>query len=745
MKRRLVLPLGTTLLLSPALMHAQRGTPAADTLPAFGSRGALTDWLGAHDRERQRHYAQAAAAHTPAPSPTPVCPVTTAPARADSAKGPAVVHGRVISASGAPVASAVVRTCASGSTLGTTTAADGSYRLVIPGNRVPARPVVLTISRLGLATESRQVGVTPGDSAVADFTMQSSVVYLSSVVVTAQGTEARRNEESVTNTQTAGVDEGGIVKVHGDHLVMLRRGRLFTVAIGDRRLTPVSAVDAFGPGVDGSDAWYDEMLVSGNRVVVIGYNYGSGGTEIGLFDIDRAGRLRYRATYHLRSNDYYSSRNYASRLVGSKLIFYTPLDVPSGRAVEEWLPAMRRWHRGARADEFRPIVSATRIFRPGRPLEPTASLTLHTVTTCELDQPEMRCGATAVLGPSGEVFYVSGTSVYVWTSDGWRNRGRHDRGPAMVYRLPLDGSAPSALAVAGSPVDQFSFLESGDGHLNVLVRSGAGGDWMWSAERAGGSVALLRVPLKHFGNGSAAAPRSAYRELPAPSTGYAFQNRFVSGHLLYGGGSGWGRPDQSRRWTLYAVPFAGGAVDSVALPHGVDRIDVMGPEGVVIGTDGRNLHFTGIALRGRPRARQHYVSRGASQGELRSHGFFYKPDWGDDTSGTLGLPIARPARSGYEHLYEESAAVLFLRNERTAFRALGTLDARPDRAGSDDDADGCVASCVDWYGNSRPLFLRGRVFALLGYELVEGRVTDDRIREVRRVSYAPRPAQVSRR
>ena len=37
-------------------------------------------------------------------------------------------------------------------------------------------------------------------------------------------------DESVTNTQHAGVDEGGIVKVHGDHLVVLRRGRLFTVA-----------------------------------------------------------------------------------------------------------------------------------------------------------------------------------------------------------------------------------------------------------------------------------------------------------------------------------------------------------------------------------------------------------------------------------------------------------------------------------------------------------------------------------
>src|SRR5688500_12712990 len=30
--------------------------------------------------------------------------------------------------------------------------------------------------------------------------------------------------DSITNVQHAGVDEGGIVKLHGDHLVILRRG-----------------------------------------------------------------------------------------------------------------------------------------------------------------------------------------------------------------------------------------------------------------------------------------------------------------------------------------------------------------------------------------------------------------------------------------------------------------------------------------------------------------------------------------
>ncbi len=91
-------------------------------------------------------------------------------------------------------------------------------------------------------------------------------------------------EAGITNVQHAGVDEGGIVKISGRYLVVLRRGRLFTIDIDGDSLRPVAAVDAFGPDVDPEDAWYDEMLVSGRSVVVVGYSYKRGGTELGLFD-----------------------------------------------------------------------------------------------------------------------------------------------------------------------------------------------------------------------------------------------------------------------------------------------------------------------------------------------------------------------------------------------------------------------------------------------------------------------------
>ncbi|HEY9284063.1 MAG TPA: beta-propeller domain-containing protein, partial [Pyrinomonadaceae bacterium] len=428
------------------------------------------------------------------------------------------------------------------------------------------------------------------------------------VTVTATAdAQAKSEDESVTNVQHAGVDEGGIVKVRGEHLVVLRRGRLFTVRIGGDELRPISAVDAFGPDIDPSNAWYDEMLVSNDSVVVIGYSYERGGTEVGLFHIDPAGRLIHRDTYHLRSNDYYSSRNYASRLIGSKLIFYTPLYLnPYGEDYGQAFPAVRRWRRGAKPDEFRRIVAATRVYRPERELNAEGGMALHTVTVCDLARGDLACEATAVLGAPGRVFYVSPESVYVWTTDWPRwdaEAKRRAAARSTLYRMPLDGSAPSALGVAGSPVDQFSFLESADRHLNVLVRSGGGGEAMWSSEVSRGDVALLRVPVdSSFADGTTDAPPSSYRRLPTPE-GYTFQNRFVGDFVLYGMGSGWGRLEQGKGANLYAVRWAGGGgVDEIGLPHGVDRIEQMGRDAVVVGSDGRDLHFTGVRLGARAEA-----------------------------------------------------------------------------------------------------------------------------------------------
>ena len=572
-----------------------------------------------------------------------------------------------------------------------------------------------------------------------DMKVQSNIAGIAGESAAPQTTTLAKGktDESITNTQQAGVDEGGIVKLHGDHLVVLRRGRLFTVKVGDGALQPISSVDAFGPEINPNSTWYDEMLVSDDTIAVIGYSYERGGTEVGLFHIDDFGTLAYQSTYHLRSNDYYSSRNYASRLIGNKLVFYTPLYLSVGaKDPFQSFPAVRKWHKGAKPEEFQRIVSASRVYRPEHEFDASYGTALHTVTVCDLANGGFACSATAVLGPPGRVFYVSENSVYVWVSD-WMRRGQQMRADSLLYRMPLDGSGPSALGVSGSPVDQFSFLESEDNHLNVLVRSDSAGDGMWQAESAAGDVALMRVPLASFSDGSEVVESSDYRKLPKP-LGSTFQNRFIGDYLLYGTGSGWGKPDSRVQSKLFVVGWAGDELNQIALTHGVDRIEQMGSNAVVIGTDGIDLHFTAIRLDDSPSIADSYIRKEASQGELRSHGFFYKPDGPD--SGTLGLPISVPARAGYHHLFESSAAIMFLRNDGLHFEEAGELAARSDRAVD----DACRASCVDWYGNARPLFFGGRVLALLGYEIVEGTVDDGRMRELRRVSYAPRRLEITR-
>ena len=160
--------------------------------------------------------------------------------------------------------------------------------------------------------------------------------------------------------QTPGVDVADAVARRGDVLVVLSRGRLFTVDVSGRVAS--AAMPTCSTGRAG-DAWCDEMLDLGKTVVVIGYSYARGETEVHLFDLGDDGRLTYRDTYQLRSNDFTAERQrYSARLVGGRLVLYTPLMATAqqwaaGTRLEALLPAMRRWTGRAEA-RFEPVVPA---------------------------------------------------------------------------------------------------------------------------------------------------------------------------------------------------------------------------------------------------------------------------------------------------------------------------------------------------------------------------------------------------
>lgn len=549
---------------------------------------------------------------------------------------------------------------------------------------------------------------------------------------TAQGPAGRSTDgESITNNQVEGVDEGDIVKTHGDHLVILRRGRLFSVQLGTDGLRPISMVDAYGRG-RAPGGWYDEMLIDGDTIVVVGYSYAVRATEVGLFDINTEGQIRWRDTLFVRSSDYYSARNYASRLVGHHLVMYTP--VPLRMTGDELnVPAIRR-----RPDaEWESVLRYDELYRPVQPVG--WGPVIHTVLSCDLSQRQFACRAVGVVGPSGRNFYVSGSAVYLWVN-GERQRS-YGYGqpqvqpgsppPSVLYRLPLDCTGVTAVRARGTPLDQFSFDEA-ENELRVLVRANGSGEGMWGSEVQSGDVGFLRVPLARFSDEVPTMSGAAYRGLPRPEgNAFAMQNRFVGEHLLYGVGGGWrGRGANAGSNQVWVFDIGRNSTHRVELSHSVERLEPIGRDALVVGNESSGLTFTAVALDENPVARGRYTARGASQGETRSHGFFYLPS--ADRRGTLGLPISNGDDSGgWAQLRNVSSSVLFLNVNNLQFSSLGALTSGRTPAVNDH----CVASCADWYGNARPIFWRGRTFALMGYELVEGTITRGALRATHRVDF----------
>lgn len=567
-------------------------------------------------------------------------------------------------------------------------------------------------------------------------------------------TGSRVEPVDITNVQEAGVDEGGIVKATGEFLVILRRGRLHVVRHGGDALEVMGHADAFPPGdPDPDDTWYDEMLLAGGMVIVIGYSYGEDASEISRFRLSGDGALAYLDTHYLSSFDYYSSRNYASRLVGGRLATYTP--IPFGENWREALPQLERRLPDGNRERVATSLDVEDIGLAAAMLEPVApgADQLHAFTLCDVLAAELACRTRAVLGTWSAEYYFSGESAWLWTAQGGRLGYRRDDEDErhVLYRVPLNENGPmEAIEVSDAPVDQISFLEDEESQsLFVLAKDAFTFDrddpfaaTMWEAEFARGALALHRVPFALLGNGGEALPQLLVRPLPEVK-GWRLQNRYAGRHLLYGGG---GYGDEAQSPQLFVTPLDSPWVQRIDLSHGISRIERLGSDAVVVGEDGDGaLGFSVVEPGGKAQTAQlrgTTLLPAASEGETRSHAFFYRPDAGEARSGIMALPVDRELGEGGSAFLGSASAIAFLRREGAHLDPLGELVAQPDAETlaqaaaleALDEAGECEASCIDWYGNARPIFLGERIFALMGDELVEGERANGAIIERRRVT-----------
>jgi hypothetical protein len=628
------------------------------------------------------------------------------------------------------------------------------------------------------------------------------------ITVTGSRVAPPRNP-SITNNQMRGVEEGDIIKQIDHFLLVLQDGRIFVIDIAARgtarqparmlRLADRANVYRYAIPDSAHDTWYDELLVSGDRILVTGYSYESQATELAVFRLDtRTGRLRREGIFRIASDDYYSGGNYATRLIGDNLIVYTPIriaDIDDGEfawpRVRRWAPEdderERAWLARPRSEWRTPrpaaAVAGPSLLEGGdvyRPVEYFDEPTVHAVSVCPLASVgagQLACRTTAMVGPEVREWYVTADHAYIWASGDGGNCPNADRLPpptiadarrALIYRVPLAGSRPDLVAGRGAPPDQFA-MQADDRNLYALVRLDRANCYMSYSDPA--QLAFVTIPRSAFGATITELPQTGVVALPGTATPQV-ASRFTEQYVVYGGLSRfrrglpdpnefarYGLDDHSQRQFVSMRPSPA-VVVPIAHPerartletgHTVIRADQLGDDIILTGYRDRDgLRVTLIDLDGTPRVASSVQLAGRYESEGRSHAFNSRLD--PDGSSLMGLPTVPQAKDSRRETWRSRASDLsFLTADRNGrlrpagelLRGFDYVDDY-DEATRSEDPDGvpgyqCEVSCRDWYGNSRPVFTDGRIFGLSGTELIEGRMVGGRIREVRRLNIALSP------
>lgn len=601
--------------------------------------------------------------------------------------------------------------------------------------------------------------------------MESAAPAESGIVVTGSSIAGESENPEITNNQKAGVDEGGIVKQIGHHLVVLQDGRLFVTDLmpdGKPGLKLTDRANVYRS--DTEDTWYDEMLVSGRTILVTGYSYDENASEFTVLTLGTDGKVTRDATFYISSDDYYSGSNYASRMIDGKLVIHTPI-YTSGQGWWDAFdpPEIREWRREGPEGERehvrgRPLFRAEDIWMPvQRLLEPV----IHTVTVCDIsgvtDVSAPACTATAIVGSEEHEFLVTKEAFWLWLSPTWSERSSsaqdfnaacksrlshaplREIAPSTLVKLPIDGAQPSVLGVRGEPQNQFS-MDMDAGTFRAVL------DWKSERCEAGwddaAALTFFDTPLTALGATLSADAGGRYIPLPSPgSTDY--EARFTESHLVYGARNGWGTwapdEDEAPRDDARAiiVPVADPSWPvAVSVPHDVIRAERAGPYMALTGyRDHKELSVSLIDLRkDEPGVASTFVMANRFESENRSHAFNSKIN--PDGTGLIGLPtVARSEESERWWWWSSSSDLSYLQTDADGkLSAAGDLIAT--RRDPDEEAPSgydCEVSCVDWYGNARPIFTGGRVLALVNSELIEGQLENGTVKEIRRIDLTAKP------
>lgn len=632
---------------------------------------------------------------------------------------PATVVGTVTSSMG-PLFGAQVRVASLDLTTGS--GEDGRFALVVPARAIAGRPRLAIVARsFGFALGTAEVALAPGDSVEVAFTLCADDRRLAFGIEGGRDGEAPRGgpprierdpplplpRTSPVRSDSASTDR---VSHIGDVLVVLRRGRLFTISVAKGDIRPVAAIDAFAPGVEPDGAMYDELLVLGERVVVLGHSATRGGTELNVFRVSRSGDIDFESSHLLFAEDHHSSRGVAAWTSGSALVLYSSL--PLGHFDSPGVMALRRWNARSVLRGYEPVSLPVRVFRSAAPARFVEDASLHALTTCRLAGSALSCASDVFVGPPGSVVHRARRATYIWAAAG-SSGALAEAEPATLIRVPHDGGTPAAVGVAGSPVDRESMREEANGDLLALVEREGDGDRGTNAESVVKELALLRVPSRAWGDGRTTIDASAYRPVPWPYAG-ALQARFAGETVVYGTTGLRRETMRPNRFSIFVVPLGDGKSTELYTPYPTQRIEAFDGQVLVAGVQGATL-LTELASNGTPVVRtrsQHLVAAV----EIKS--------------SALGRLSRFPGADIFAIAHVTPTAMTFMQPTADGLVVVGQVGA----SRQDEAVDRCRTSCTT---ERSPILVQvdSRSFVQIGFDLIEVAPRDGRISELRRVDF----------
>lgn len=544
--------------------------------------------------------------------------------------------------------------------------------------------------------------------------------------------------DMITRNQEGGVDEGDIVKKSGDFIIVLRQGVLHSIRISRNGAPVLERVDTMKVAADasGKDAWYDEILTFGRRLILLGFNYGNDKdvAELVLFDLGPDGHFRRDGRYWLRTQDYFSADNYATRIQGDNLLMTMSLqlDLQGEMAWPEWS------QRDIPLPRWTPLIDVEELYFP---IYTTPRPYVHLLLQCpiaKLGSAGLDCRTTGIIGGGQSVFYASNTAAYLalpaWDAaayedlefNEWSSDPKFVRFlQTAVFRVPFSTTeTPTVARVQGRVDDQLWFKQGSDG-LYVTTTAGS---------REHVRLALTHIPATSFRPSldAVVAPKVILPVVPEQDiVRYSDTSVWVGTHR-------YSLEDDAtvQATDVLVQPLSGAAPSVIRVPHTADRLEPAFGGMLVAGTHGAapwerpTDTVWGVSF-----ATEHSAAQVHSTFEIprhlsaedRTHAF----NLGQLSDGTrlFGMPgwpkSAMPANDWTPEIVSD---LLFMRLDGERIRPAGVVSMQ-DAPKSED----CEASCVDWYGNARLFFVGDRVFALSANLFKEARYRRGTVSEVRRV------------